>query len=312
MAMRRPKKTRTWQEIASGQESVISLRQLRDNGVTRAATRHHLKVGRWAQRSSEVLTTTTGPLSQGQRLWVAVLHAGGDSLIGGLSATEVHGMKNWQRDDVTVLVNNPQSLEPLEGVVFFRTRRDLSTLSASTALPLCRLEPAVLLFSGYEFNQRTAHGAIAAVVQQRLTTPAKLRSALSSMSPLRRAKEFRLLLDDLEGGGQSLAEVDVKKACREFGVAPPTSQTRRRDRGGRTRFTDCEWRLTDGRVLVLEVDGSFHDDVLEASEHRARNRKLTTTSRIVVQCSAYEVRHEPWEVMEDLIALGVPRISAAG
>lgn len=312
MAMGRPKKTRTWQEIASGQEGVISLRQLRDSGVTRAATRHHLKVGRWAQRSSEVLTTTTGPLSQGQRLWVAVLHAGGDSLIGGLSATQVHGMKNWQRDDVTVLVNNPQSLEPLEGVAFFRTRRDLSTLSASTALPLCRLEPAVLLFSGYEFNQRTAHGAIAAVVQQRLTTPAKLRSALSSMSPRRRAKEFRLLLDDLEGGAQSLAEVDVKKACREFGVAPPTSQTRRRDRGGRARFTDCEWRLTDGRVLVLEVDGSFHDDVLEASEHRARNRKLTTTTRIVVQCSAYEIRHEPWEVMEDLIALGVPRISAAG
>ncbi|UUZ60954.1 hypothetical protein [Nocardioides sp. B-3] len=120
------------------------------------------------------------------------------------------------------------------------------------------------------------------------------------------------MLDDLEGGAQSLAEVDVKKACREFGIAPPTSQTRRKDRGGRTRFTDCEWCLSDGRVVVLEVDGSFHDDVLEASEHRARNRKLTSATRVVVQCSAYEIRHEPREVMEDLIALGVPRVSAAG
>ncbi|MCY7402734.1 MAG: hypothetical protein LH477_17585 [Nocardioides sp.] len=167
------------------------------------------------------------------------------------------------------------------------------------------------MFSGYEFNQRTAHGALAAVVQQRLTTPARLRTSLTSMAPLRRAKEFRLLLDDLEGGAQSLAEVDVKKACREFDVALPSTQKRRRDRAGRLRFTDCEWQLSDGRVVVLELDGSFHDDVLEATEHRARNRKLTTTMRVVVQCSAYEIRHAPWEVMEDLVALGVPRLSAA-
>jgi hypothetical protein len=300
-----------WQELAAGQADVLSFRQLRAVGVTRTAFRHHVKVGRWAQRSSQVLTTTTGPLSREQQLWCAVLHAGGDSLIGGLSAAEVSGMKRWHRDNITILVNNPQSLEPLDGVEFFRTRRDLAQLSAPTALPLCRLEPAVLLFSGYAFNKRTAHGALAAAVQQRLTTPAKLRDALSMLTPLRRASEFRLLLDDLEGGAQSLAEVDVKKACRDFGVAAPSTQTRRRDRGGRTRFTDCEWRLPDGRVIVLEVDGSFHDDVVEAAEHRARNRKLTTATRIVVQCSAYEIRHEPWAVMEDLIALGVPQLSAA-
>jgi hypothetical protein len=32
-----------------------------------------------------------------------------------------------------------------------------------------------------------------------------------------------------------------------------------------------------------------------------------SAERIVVQCSAWEVRHEPWEVLEDLVALGVPR-----
>lgn len=311
MPMSTSKKPPTWQQISAAQECVIALRQLRAIGMTRTAVRHHIRVGRWALRSSQVLTTTTGPLSRGQELWVAVLHAGGDSLIGGLSAAEVHGMKSWRRDDITVLVNNPQSLEPVPGVVFFRTRRDLSALSAPTALPVCRIEPAVLIFSGYEFNQRTAHGALAAVVQQRMTTPDRLRTSLTSLAPLRRAKEFRLLLDDLEGGAQSLAEVDVKKACREFDVALPTSQKRRRDRAGRIRFTDCEWQLSDGRVVVLEVDGSFHDDVLEATEHRARNRKLTTPTRVVVQCSAFEIRHEPWAVMEDLVALGVPRLSAA-
>ena len=61
-------------------------------------------------------------------------------------------------------------------------------------------------------------------------------------------------------------------------------------------------------MLVLEVDGAFHDDVVQATEDRLRNRRLTTARRVVVQCSAWEIRHEPWEVIQDLIALGVPTL----
>lgn len=131
------------------------------------------------------------------------------------------------------------------------------------------------------------------------------------LTPLRRARQVRDLLDDVSGGAHSLAEVDVRKACREYGVVPPDSQQARRDRSGRMRHTDCEWRLADGRTLVLEVHGALHDDVLQAMEDRRRNRRLTTPTRVVVQCSAFEIRHEPWEVMEDLIALGVPRLESA-
>ena len=46
---------------------------------------------------------------------------------------------------------------------------------------------------------------------------------------------------------------------------------------------------------------------LQATLDRRRNRQLATVSRTVVQCSAWEIRHEPWEVMRDLLALGVPR-----
>lgn len=121
------------------------------------------------------------------------------------------------------------------------------------------------------------------------------------------SREFRSLLADIGDGAQSLAEVDVRRACRDFDIAPPRAQKKRRDRGGRVRYTDCEWRLADGRTLVLEVDGAFHDDVLQAMDDRRRNRRLTTPDRVVVSCSAHELRYEAAEVMEDLIALGVPR-----
>jgi len=291
---------------------VLARRQLVDLGVRQSEVRRHLTVGRWAERTPTVLTTTTGPLSWDQRLWVAALHAGGSALIGGLSAGKVHGLHNWDRDDITVLVDDQLSFDPLPGVSFFRTRRALDRWRAPGDLPVSRIEPAILLFAGYEPHPRTALGAISAVVQQRLTTVERLGACLDQMRPLRRAGDFRQLLADLAGGAQSLAEIDVGRACRDFGVAPPNHQRTRKDREGKRRFTDCEWDLADGRTLVLEVDGGFHLEVMQYGDDMKRQRKLTTTRRMVVRCSAYEIRHDPESVIEDLIALGVPSSRVPG
>jgi hypothetical protein len=301
-----------WRRLAAVQHGLLSQRQLNELGVTRATVRSHLRARRWAQRTSSVFSVTTGPLSWEQRLWRAVLHAGPRSLIGGLTAAKVQGLRHWERPEITVLVANELSFDELRGVRFFRTRRPIDAMRASTQLPMCSVAPAILLFAGYEPSRRTAHGAIAAVVQQRLVGVPDLTEWLHQLRPLPRAKEIRTLLDDVGDGAHSLAEVDVRRACRRFHVVPPTSQTPRVDRRGRRRYTDCEWKLPDGRILVLEVDGSFHDDVLQAAADRARARKLTTRDRFVVSCSAYELRHDPASVMEDLIALGVPRTRRAG
>jgi hypothetical protein len=290
---------------------MVSWRQLHGLGVGRSVVRAQLRARRWRQHTDQVFCTTTGALTFEQRMWLGVLHAGGAAIVGGLTAAACHGLRHWPREEVTILVNNPHSFEPVAGVTYFRTRRPLRTMTARSELPLCLVEPAILLFAAHEPVQRTAHGAIAAVVQQRLTTTESLATWLDRLRPLRRSRQFRLLLADIAGGAHSLAEVDVRRACRRFRIVAPQGQRARRDRRGRLRYTDCEWRLPGGRTLVLEVDGAFHDDVIQAAEHRARNRRLTTLDRIVVQCSAYEIRHDPGAVMEDLIALGVPRLPKA-
>ncbi len=92
------------------------------------------------------------------------------------------------------------------------------------------------------------------------------------------------------------------------GSGDPGRQRRRRDSHGRVRFTDCEWHLGDGQVLVLEVDGGFHMEFGQYTSDMRRQRRITAPDRMVVRCSSYEIRHEPDEVMSDLISLGVPRI----
>jgi very-short-patch-repair endonuclease len=59
-------------------------------------------------------------------------------------------------------------------------------------------------------------------------------------------------------------------------------------------------------VLVLEVDGSFHMDVEHWENDIARQRGITDPHRVVVRCTAREVRDEQDRLGSDLRRLGVP------
>lgn len=276
-----------------------------------AGVRTQLRAGRWAERSSVVVSTFTGELSREQRAWLGVLHAGPPAIVGGYTAPEFQGLKNWHRDDVTILVDDEEHLEPLDGIDWFRTRRPIDLWhSKKHELPMARMEPAALLCSAYEPSWRTAQGLLAAVVQQRLTTPTDLREQMERMKPLPRAPQFRILLTDFEGGAQSVAEVDVKRMCVDYGLPKPNRQTRRKDRSGKWRYTDCEWDLPDGRVLVLEIDGAFHMEVEHWEDDIQRQRGLTTPGRIIVRGTAREVRDEPFQLAADLKALGLGALCA--
>ena len=284
---------------------MVARRQLRHLGISRKVIRGRVRGERWAQQSSVVLSTSTGELTREQRAWLGVLHAGPPAIVGGYTALELHGLKSWHRDDITVLVDEEAHLEPLAGIEWFRTRRPLELWRATQPLPLARVEPAALLCAAYEPSWRTAQGLLAAVVQQRLTTATDLRRQLQRMTPLRRAPRFRVLLAEIEGGAGSLAEVDVTRMCRDHGLPKPARQRRRKDSSGRWRYTDCEWDLPDGSVLVLEVDGAFHMEVEHWEADIRRQRGLMTPGRIIVRCTSREIRDEPFQVAADLRTLGL-------
>ena len=297
--------------IANAQAGLVARRQLRGAGFTRKHLDAQLAAERWAARSPVVVSTFTGELTKEQRAWLGVLHAGPPAIVGGYAALEHHGLKNWHRDRITILVDDEEHLEPLDGIDWFRTRRPLEVWrTAGRELPLARVEPAALLCAAHEPSWRTAQGLLAAVVQQRLTTASALREQMERMKPLRRAPRFRILLTDFEGGAQSVAEVDVKRMCIDFRLPLPTRQRRRRDSSGRWRYTDCEWTLPSGGVLVLEVDGAFHMEVEHWEDDIQRQRGLTTPGRVVVRATAREVRDEPFQLVADLRSLGLAALCA--
>lgn len=298
----------SWKQLAAAQEGLITRAQLAAHGVDRWAVRHRVRSERWVEHAPTVLGTTTGSLSRIQLMWWGVLHAGGESQVGHLSAAEIHGLRNWHREDVTIVVHHGARIGAgLAGIQFVRSRHALGEWRRPQGLlPVSRIEPAVLGFAARQRNGRAAEGVVAAVVQQRLASPAALLDWIDRMRPLRGAARLRIALGEIAGGSHSVAEIDVRRLCRRFGLVLPVRQVRRRDASGRLRFTDCEWILPDGRILVLEVDGAFHMDVEHWEDDLVRQRALATPGRVSVRCTARELRDEPERVVTDLRRLGVP------
>jgi hypothetical protein len=297
--------------LLAQQSSMVARRQLNALGLDADHVRAQVAARRWVVRTPRVVSTTTGELTWEQTCWLGVLHAGPRSMLGALTAAGRLGLTGWERAAVTVLVDDELAFEPVPGVGFFRSRRPFDVLrSTRPGIPTSQLEPAILLWAAYDAPVRAAHGVLAASVQQRLTTPERLATWVDTLQPLRRAAGFRRTIGDIAGGAHSGAELDVRRMCRRSGLSLPCRQRPRRDRSGKRRWTDCEWDLPSGGVLVLEVDGSFHREVLAWGADLKRARALTRHDRLVVRCTAFELRHEDDEVARDLIALGVPRRAA--
>lgn len=298
-----------WRRLAETQAGLLARRQLVRLGYSDHYADSQIEAERWRLVSDVVVCTMTGPLSREQLMWAGVLHAGPGSAIGGLTALERRGLEHWHRDEITVLLRKSHNLQPLDGVRFVETRRPVG-LNATGDLPTWRLEPAALLFAGYTVSSRTALGLLSAIVQQRLTTPARLLTEIDRMQPLRRAKRFKSTLGYIAGGSHSLGEQRVVRMCVDHHLPIPDRQTRRLDASGRLRYTDAEWRLPSGKVLILEVDGGFHMDVEHWEGDINRERDLVATGAIVLRCTARELTDEPEKVAVSLRAVGLGESSA--
>ena len=299
----------TWREVAAAQCGLIARRQLVELGYHDHYTDSRVAAEQWQLVSEVVVCTTTGTLTREQLMWAGVLHAGRGSAIGGLTALERRGLRNWHRDEISVLLPKSHNLQPLEGVRFVETRRPTG-LFATGRLPTWRAEPAALLHAGYTAGANTALGLLAAVVQQRLTTPGRLLEDMRQLHPLRRSKLFRVNLQDVAAGSHSLAELGVARMCRDLGLPLPDRQVRRADASGRDRYLDCVWHLADGTIVILEVDGGFHMEAEHWETDIRRERDLVTTGALVLRCTSREVRDVPERVAASLRAVGVGRSSA--
>ena len=295
--------------LADLQERVVSRAQLRALGWSDSQIGHEIKSGRWHAPAWGVVALQNAPLTYDQRLWLGVLHAGDGAVLTHLTACRRAGLE-WKGDDETIHVLTPKGdlVDPIDGFFFHQTRRPYQRWSRQlpSGPPRLPIEYAALLAAERDRYVRRAIGLLAACVQQRLTTADRLLTTQPRIRKLRHGAIFATALGDIAGGAQSFAEIDVGHLCERSGLAQPVRQALRLDAEGRRRYLDCEWELPDGRVVALEVDGSFHLKVGNWWRDMKRERAVVLSRSTVLRCASIELRLEPWEVMADLRRAGVP------
>ncbi|HEY3715182.1 MAG TPA: hypothetical protein VGL39_11700 [Jatrophihabitantaceae bacterium] len=77
------------------------------------------------------------------------------------------------------------------------------------------------------------------------------------------------------------------------------------DRSGQRRYLDVMWRRSDGRHVVVEVDGALHLAASRWWSDQLRQNELTLSDAIVLRFPSVVVRTEPALVAAQLArALG--------
>lgn len=290
------------------QHGVATRAQLRGLGVTPTHVTSQVAARRWRSLTSDLVVLHTGPLGREAQLWSAVLDAEPPVAVGSWTGLAEHGLVGWDRPGLHVVVPRGARTRRLPGVVVHESRRfcpeDVVTVRG---LPVFRVERCAVDAAAWQRSGRTAVGLLAAVVQQRLGTPAQLGEQLDRVGKVRHRRLMQLSLDDIEGGADALSEIDFVRLCRARGLPEPARQARRRDARGRWRYLDAEWLLAGGRRLVVEIDGVGHMEATRWYDDLMRDAELLPDERTVrLRFPAAAVRAEPGRVGDVLVRYLVP------
>ena len=291
---------------------VLHRDQFRDLGMSRARVASQIAGRRWTAYGQNVVLLQNSPPTRTQLMWLAVLDAGEDAALGSHTALELAGFKGLAREaaDIHLIVQRGARATPLPGVRVHESRRlNVAELVDIDGLRRTETARSVLDAAAWQPFPRFACLMVAAAVQQRVTTPARLDEAMRTVGRIRHKAYLRLALADVRAGAQSLGELDLARLCRRFGLVRPRRQVLRRDRSGRIRYLDAEWDLPNGEICVLEIDGGHHMDVASWQEDMRRERSVVVTRRWVLRATVFEIRLEGAAVFADLRAMGVPTLA---
>jgi hypothetical protein len=256
------------------------------------AVRWRLHSGRWQRPCRGVLVTHSGGISETERLWIAVLGAGPQAVLGGLSAARLDGLTGFDdRATHLLLPACRQVRTSLPGVTVHRSRvLGPDDVHPARLPPRTRLARSLLDAAACSGSDDRARAVLAAGVQQRLARPGQLEAALGLRPRLRRHSLIATTLADIAGGAQALSELDFARLTRRYGLPAPDRQVMRLDRDGRRRWLDAYW---DEAHLAVEVDGLWHMEATVWWADMRRGNDLLISGLRVLRFPAFVVRDQP-------------------
>lgn len=268
-----------------------------------SAVRWRLGSGRWQQPGRGVIVAAPGPLSEEQRMWVAVLWAGPGAALAGLSAAQMDGLTGFASPGTHVLVPATRQVrkEPMGWPVVVHRSRLLGAADIHPVRlpPRTRLARSLVDAAAWMATDDRARAVLAAGVQQRLVRVEDMLTVAERGLRLRRRSLIRATVVDIAGGAEALSELDFSRLLRQYRIPEPDRQAERRDSLGRRRWLDALWKKAR---LIVEVDGLWHMDAIAWWGDMRRDNDFTVRGYRVLRFPAFAIRHDPAAVAGQLRA----------
>jgi very-short-patch-repair endonuclease len=284
------------------------------NWISRQELRWRVTSGRWQRPCHGVVVAHSGPLTEGQRLWAAVLWAGEGAVLAGLTSVELdrlQGFSDWNTA-IHLLVPARRSVrrEPPGWPVVLHYSRWLgpADIHPLRRPPRTRTARSVVDAAAWMVTDRGAQAVLAASVQQRLVRVDDLAAIVARNQRLPRRPVIKNTLDDIAGGAQALSELDLTRLLRRHRLPEPDRQAQRQDAAGRRRWLDTVW---EAARLIVEVDGIHHLDAAQYWADMDRDNDFTVDGYRVLRFPAFVVRYRPAHVAGKIRDALTPRSSRA-
>lgn len=195
--------------IAHVQHSVTTRRQLHDLDVSLSMINANLRAHRWTTWGSHVVVLHNTTLTRRQLIWAAVLDAGPPAALGSHTALELSGFRAFaaEAERIHLVVARGAKVTRDPGVIVHESRRLQPEFQMRVqGLPCTGIAQSALDAAAWQPWPRFACAMVAAVVQQRLCTPADLELAMSRIGRIRHKAHLRAALLDIAGGSEALSE----------------------------------------------------------------------------------------------------------
>ncbi len=268
---------------------VLTLGRLAELGYDHAAVANEVEQERWQRLGTHTVAVHTGSAQGPAMWWRAVWEvARGVALVDGVSALQVAGLTGFEEPLVHVSVPRGAQCPAVDGVRVHRVTRTALD-AAMPGVPHTSPDVAALRAAAWARTDRQAALVLCLVVQQRITTAARLRTTLRTVRNRGRRPFVRQVVRDLADGAQSLGELDFAAMCRRHGIPEPDRQVMRRTPRGRI-YLDARWRASG---VVVEIDGAGHRVGLAVSDDNLRQNEVVLRGDRVLRIDLIGLRvHE--------------------
>jgi hypothetical protein len=239
-------------ELAAGQAGVVGRQQALGAGLPPHVIDGLLRTGRWQRLHSGVYAAFTGEPGREARLWAALLRAGPEAVLSHRTAAVLFGLTGEDAGPVHITVPRDSHPRRVPGVVIHRVDRARAARHPVLVPPRTTVEATVLDLAASARSAEDAYHWVFRATGQRLTTGARLRSALTSRPAMRwHAALMQCLGDVYEGVHSNLEYRYVRDVERPHGL-PRAARQVRVIRDGAPRYLD---NLYEEGMVCVELDG---------------------------------------------------------